>query len=360
MDDPQRIEIRQGGGIASLIGLIFVGAGIALLIMLTDEAPWFVVPFVSVFILIGLAVMLARSAFTCDGRQRLITSWWGFLVPMSTRTIPFDRVTCVAYSKRRVRTKNSSYTIYPIKIEATEGRPLTVENPRDLSAARKRAEQLAKLVGSAIEDRTGETPQRREAEMLDASLADQLADQPLEWPELSAGSAIEYELVDDAAHITLPRPRLGPLLALGIGFLVLFVLPPVVAVTFAMVSEGNPTALALVAVIAGVVLLLPVAAVITIMRRLKVQEHVIVARDRLIVEKRRGRHAERVEIPAAELEQLADASDGRQVPGFLNRAGLGPPLRAVSDTSEVTFGGTLSPPDRAWLRDALRFILAGR
>lgn len=360
MDDPQQIEIRQGGGVASILGLVFVGVGIALMIMLTDEAPWFVVPFASVFILIGLAVMLARSAFTCDARQRLITSWWGLLVPMSTRTIPFDRVTCVAYSKRRVRTKNSSYTIYPIKIEATDGRPLTVENPRELSAARKRAEHIAKLVGTALEDRTGETPQRREADMLDASLADQLADQPLAWPELPAGSPIQYELVEDAAHITLPRPRLGLLLGIGVGLLVLFVLPPLLVVTFAMVSEGNAIALTIFAVIAGVFLLLPVAAVITVMRRLKVQEHIIVARDQLVVEKRRGQHVERIEIPAAELEQLADGSDGRQVPGFLNRAGLGPPLRAVSDTTEVTFGGTLSPADRTWLRDALRFILAGR
>ena len=177
--DPNRLSIKRGGGCLILFGLPFLSAGIAVIVAALSGAMGsedgsaaplvFVIPFGLVFASVGAGIMFGRAGIEIDLTARTITTWWGLMVPFKSRTLPLERAKIVSINREVRRSKNSTYTVYPVRIEGFE-KAIDIEEPRNYADARRRAEEIAKFMNLGVEDSTSGKKVVREAGTLDESL----------------------------------------------------------------------------------------------------------------------------------------------------------------------------------------------
>lgn len=177
-----RMSIKKGGGCLMLFGLPFFAAGLGIIgaalsgAMTTEggsAAPlFFVIPFGLIFASVGAGIMFGRAGLTIDLNTKTITTWWGLLVPFSSTTHPLDKAEIVTICREVRRSKNSTYTVYPVRIRGFE-KPVNIEEPRNYTAARRKAEEIAKFMNLGVEDSTSGKAVVREAGTLDESLREQ-------------------------------------------------------------------------------------------------------------------------------------------------------------------------------------------
>ncbi len=181
-DDPDIMEQRSGGGMLMLFGLPFllggcmvIAASLGLVGSKGNPPPLAVaIPFGGIFMTVGIAFIFGRNGIIINMREGMIQTWWGLLVPVSRkeyRIAEFDRVTI----KREVRrSKNSSYTVFPVHIEGEGNTKVKFEEPQDFTRARNLAEEIAKFVRLPVHDSTSGSLAVRDADHLDESLREQV------------------------------------------------------------------------------------------------------------------------------------------------------------------------------------------
>jgi uncharacterized membrane protein len=372
MSDPNQLKLTTGGGgILTLFGLPFLAAGLFVLV-----APAFGVVIHSegggeapaatrfllggLFSLIGAAIAFGRAGVILDRSREEASFWWGLLIPLKRRTRPLSDFELVALH-REVRTTRSSnggsqsYTVFPVRLRATQGEDEELSSPRSRQPARAQAERVAKFLDFGMADATGEGETVRAAGTLDHSLREQLRDDPPPVPQQPNLGEGRYETEGRTAVIELPAP--GFLRAGGLGAGLGFVVPVVcmggfMAATGFFSSSGGPIFagfLGLV-VLCAALPLVGVAAVATTRERLRVSpDGVDVERHGPLTFGRRSQH-----VAMDELEEVAIVRPARQrsIFGARTRVAL------QGDEATVTVGSGLDHEAQAWLRDLIRYVAA--
>jgi hypothetical protein len=157
---------KKGGGRIALFGLPFFIVG-----LFVAQIPFGIIPVEieggpivlaillplgPLFAGVGFALMLSRSGFIVDRKNRSIIQWWGLLVPMKRKEYGFD-----SFAKVRIEYQagdRNSPDNFPISIVgANLQTSLPIIDMTDYEMAVKSAEELARFIGKPIEDIAGES-----------------------------------------------------------------------------------------------------------------------------------------------------------------------------------------------------------
>lgn len=197
--DPDVVVYRSGGGCISVFGLPFLAVGLFVLsspflparYRLKDDKSGEAMPvafplvFGGVFAAVGAGLVLGRGGKTIDRRRGTATTWWGLLVPFRSKDIPLSDFDRVAIAREVRRSKNSTYTVYPVRLTGPGDAKVTLEEPQDKNKARALGEEIAKLLELKLADGSMGATVVREPGELDESLRDRVQ-RTGERPEVGA------------------------------------------------------------------------------------------------------------------------------------------------------------------------------
>ena len=184
LKDTARADVlvfRGGGGVLSLFGVPFFLAGLGVIaltigLLPTGDAPplFFGVPFGLIFVLVGGGLIFGRQGCEIDRQNGTIERWWSCLVTLRRvqyETDEFDRVTL---SREVRRSNNSSYTVFPVRMQGVPELKLDLSEPRRYQPARRQAEQVASFLHLPLADSSSGSEVVREPDHLNESLRDRL------------------------------------------------------------------------------------------------------------------------------------------------------------------------------------------
>jgi len=362
--DPDVMSYRSGGGCLMLFGLPFLVAG--LFSMLSPLLPQRYRPRESktgrpvpvagavalggLFAAVGAGLMFGRSGKDLDRRTDTLTTWWGVVVPFRRKVYRLSDVQRVSLTREVRRSRNSSYTVFPVRLH---GLNVILEESRDPDKARAAAEQVAKFLGCPLADSSLGTQVVREAAELDESVRERVrrtGERP-EVPPPPACQRCRTRVVADTLCVEIPPPgfrawHVVPLVAaLGMP-----VFAAVVFVVPLLQERGMPTAVkvALVAFIGVFFIAIPVLMGVGFATRgVRVRKTVEVSPRELRVITRGAVRRKAVAIPADELEELL-VVPAKRAAGALARSGK--VVLARSDRAKAVFGEGLPDEELAWLR----------
>ena len=363
------IEKRSGGGLLVLFGLLFTGVGLFLLTLpfggpgpTGSAAP---VPvrllFTLVFSAVGLALIFYRRGISLDRRHRITTVWWGFPMPLRQTPRAWAEFTLVALTREIRKSKNSTYTVYPVRAIG-QGKPLKFEEPQDYQAARRTAEQVAEFMGLPLHDSSSGHAVIRQPGELNEPLGHRLkrtGDPATALPAPPAGMRSRLFQKDRSVLMEIPAPPPNPLLLIALigsvgftlfiifGFL-LAALPPIQGISRSVLGT------VLIAVLVGPEI--GFAAFLWFGRRQPTRLTVSPAGLRFETIGLMGIRAE--EFPASQLEELEvqRTEVPPQLPAVL-RIGLERGILARSDAKSIEFGQTLSEEEKLYLTAVIRHVL---
>lgn len=379
MDRPDVLTKRRGGGGVSLFGLPFLIAGIGVIGFAFaapssggKPPPWFVIiPFGSIFVAVGGAITFGRAGVVIDKASHTITTWWGLLVPMHKKTHPLAAYDRVTVSREVRRSKNSTYTVYPVRIESDDHRISYCEH-QDPLKSRQEAETVAKFLQVKMVDGSHGEEIVREPDQLDESLRDRAlrTGEALELPDPPATMRTQCQVEGRSMILTIP-PR-----GMNLGSLLLFV--PAIAIPLVVAAVMGPTvfgdrAPGIVKIVFGVFFgvfffLLPLTVFAGLaLRNARRSYEISVSPDMLRVREQGLFRAKVVEIPSDELEELIlplgpGRSDIERVPkaarNLLLATGRSPGIQAMSDRTTVKFAQGLPAEELRWIHAVISQIVS--
>ncbi len=358
MQTQDTITIRKGGGVISLCGLPFLVFGMFAISsplsgLMADKhgspPPWFfIVPFGLISALVGGVLVFGRTGTVLDRRARIVTSWWGLLVPFKKTTRSLNDFQAVTVSHEIRQSKNSTYSVYPVRLEGDTDK-LNIEEPRDYQQARCRAEEIAKFIGFGIVDRSSGEAVVRDADVLDQSLRDRSrrADETISMPPMPVGCRVETSNNSNGETVfSLPSPGFKPIhaipLVIGFGWAAMgciFVMP--------IFLRGGTPPFPMNLLVIGFLLFWtfgPLLFMVPVMlRSVKTRETILISSRQLRLEQKRlvGKHIS--EIALDKLEELEIKHGGVIV--------------ARSDKQTLEFGDGLSREELQWLQDAIHAVV---
>src|SRR5678815_5273670 len=222
---PGRLQIREGGGCLTLVGLPFLATGIFMMLasfgmvtMRSDGEPVTQATMLglgAVFTLVGALLSFGRGITTIDVGQHVITKQWRVLLPVRTWTYQLGDYTTVTLAF--VRGDSDSADKYPIGLNGTAVAPLPLCSPTQYAEARQCAAAVARHLGLDIEDTSTDHPARVTASDVDATLQDRLRS-AASGPTTIAPPPLARSNVTDAdggVRITIPIPPLHPIAMIG-------------------------------------------------------------------------------------------------------------------------------------------------
>ncbi len=312
-------------------------------------------PFGLTFTLAGLALMFFRSGLCINQEKGTLTRWRKALIPLGSKTRSFDEFDAVFHHKRVIRSNKSNHTVFPVELEGITGKKnWVIQHCRDYRSARSTAEQLARLLEIAVIDRTDGEERRREFQDIDLSLREQRELGNRE-PELGeAPQEIRSRLTPHGDELEIRIPPMG--------FTVLHWVVAAAAtgplwiatiIVSAKATESPPAVLGAGLAFAVAPFLVALTLLVIHARR---RWLVLVSPHSLRIETRAIRRRNTV-IPACELEELA-VSNKRAHNKFLRRLVGGPPIIAISDSTHVEFGTSLSERESRYLTAMIRGIIS--
>ncbi len=124
--------------------------------------------------MLGLIFVGGRSGKIFDPRRQSLISWSGFLVPMRRKHQRLDGYSWVVLVKEVRKGKNSSTTLFSVRLEGDHAPVLQVDTCTDSLEARRLAEAVAKVMRLPLTDSTSGEAVIREPDHLDESLRDRM------------------------------------------------------------------------------------------------------------------------------------------------------------------------------------------
>ncbi len=365
----ERTNLMQGiqllGGLVTVIGVLMV----AFPFRAGPEgrpfgpaAPWVLVG--AVLTGLGAALLLARHGRILDGRVRLLTSWWGVLVPWYRQECSLQgaRVVEITLETRPVQGgRGPSYVdeYYGVTLLGT-GRPLRLDRfLDDPDEARFLGESVSRVLGVRYRDRTVVPVVEKTADQLDESLVQRFLrtrqEPPVPRPPDECRAS--YRSLPEGLEVHIPRAHLAdPVRELAPGLALVLLIP---AVT--VLGVEAPWILGLVMGVLGA------AAFVGTRGRAVLQASRLT--ETVLLTPRSLRVDSSVygvqEIPLEKLEELVlrDLSPHKryrqtQVEGFFCHGFL----RARGDEIQARFGGALDGVELEYVRDLLihRMVAWGR
>ena len=218
---PDRIQIRQGGGVLAIFGLPFFAAGVFMLLTILGVIKMSNANSVSlpgqlgllfmglVFTAVGGALLFGRGWTTIDSTRREVIKQYGLVVPMYTNSRRIDEYVIVVVGF--VRGDSDSADMFPVTLRSSAGVDLKLDSSTQYGDARNCATAIAELLRLDFEDATTDHPVRVPAGQADIPLQqrlqmDGLQNEPARPPD--ARSEITREL--DGVRIAIPNPRAHP------------------------------------------------------------------------------------------------------------------------------------------------------
>ncbi len=374
--DPKRLSVTRGGGRLLVVGMPLLMAGAGSIVaaysgMFANERGWGA-PFVPLGVAlaaVGAVMALLRWGYVVDAGARSCTRWWGFLFPLVRRRTSLESATHVAVSREFRETGGGRYTRlrvrYPVRLEGC-GVAIDVDAPRDQGSARRRAKELARLLGLGIRDSSTGELVVLDAKEVDESLRGRVRRtgerpaRPTGPPP--AGLRVEERWGEIVFEIPAPGLRGGRLasavvpVAIAIpGLLLAAALTPRALDAGITRMLRSPIGVGLALLVASELMLVALAVRIAAgawrTRRLRVWP------DGVRLEVEGPVSTALTELASAEIEDVEVVAGVEEVgPGrFLARAQ--PRIVLRSDRVDVEFGQGLSRAELEWLRDTVRFIV---
>ncbi len=372
-------EMRGGGGPVSIVGLPFLVVGLvvgalSLGVVPVGNGPPAIVAlaFALPFTAVGAGLVFGRRGCIIDQKRRHVVTWWGLLVPFRRTEQKLADFSAVSITREVRRSNNSTYTVYPVRLEG-EGAKVSLGDLRADLEARTLAESVAKFTGLPLSDASSGTARIRAADELDESLREHLlkTGEGRELPPAPDPLQSRIRHKDNKVMIEIPGPGSNAVVKVALAALALFelVFIGVVLVVFLRASVPTPV---LIAVLAAVPVFVAIPLLI-IRKRFRAKG----APSRLIVSPDDGLKFERkgskpVHIPTAELEELLLPDYDAAPAGQADLEKLPPVLRnmvasvaadqlgitARSDKQVVRFGGHLPRKEVQYIHAVIQHVLA--
>lgn len=168
------IELRQGGGCITVLGLLFFLTGIflagtairVLSVQVEPDHPAMratVVLMSVLFLGLGAAFVFGRQWLILDLSTRSLTRSYGLIVPIRSEQRPLSDFTAVVIAYDRG--DSDSPEQYPVRLRAMIGKDFAISKPGQFSTARKQAEYLSLFLRLPLADTTTDreaivTPER--------------------------------------------------------------------------------------------------------------------------------------------------------------------------------------------------------
>lgn len=371
-----RVDYRSGGGCLILFGLPFFAFGSFAVISPWMGAEWgdgngnpanyaTLAAMGTLFASIGALFMFGRTGVSVDRDLREVVSWWGLLVPFSSRRHSTDDFELVSLSHEVRRSKNSSYSVYPVRLVPKEGDEAVdvTEVRSDHAEGRRQAERVAKCLGLGLRDETGATPVVREAGTLDRSLCDAGRDDPPDDPG-PPPPGLDVRREGSAAIVEVPAPGVGPphavLAVMCVGF---SVIPAAVGFGFVggLPEAAYPYAHVAVGLFFVAFVLGPISlAAGVVLSAMEFQTIRVTPEGVTLVRTGRFRIRE-TQLSLDEAEEVeVHAAAGPRRGGQGIRVGRQGVVRLSSDETRLDLGRGLDAPALGWLRELIRCQAAGR
>ncbi|HOX37906.1 MAG TPA: hypothetical protein PL033_07955 [Candidatus Brocadiia bacterium] len=339
-DDLNRVEYRGGGGAAIAIGLVCVSIGCLAGVSMLKQGEYGGAAGVQFFTLVGIGLCFGRSGLILDKASGSYEKWYGIFTLVRRSTGKLDVLQHIALTREVRRSKNNTYTVYPVRIRGNYSINIGIMEGQDQRASRREAEFLAKALGIRMEDSTTGTVVVREGAEVDESLRERRrksgeARQPL--PEAPPDMRCRMSVEGASVRIEIPPAGLGAA-AIPLAFGVILLCLALGALMFGR-ALGLPWQVVATAGAVGVMALIGVAwGTLQAMRGVTV---VIVSRDELRIEKQSSFGGSSEALPADEIEELiVGRADGAPRPSILAR----------SDAKTLSFGAGLPESEMEWIR----------
>ncbi len=298
--------------------------------------------------LCGAICMCVRFGAILDRQRRVITTWWGLLVPFHKTAHPFSQSHHVTLSREERSYKSVRYKVFPVKLEGASADTVTFYAPLNYAKARRLAEEIAKFLHLGIRDRSSGEEVVRAASTLDESIRQRAKRLRLtsRMPQQPPGARLSVSFGGSRSTATIDMPVMHWVWVV-LAWLMMAGLSAVFIEMHLKLTGGPPDmARLLLTFFILLCLILPAALFIVIHERL------IVSPDELVLTRRSVLGTNTIHLQANEIEEVEI---------MRKELGLGLVVRSIvvrSDRGSVEFGGrTRSKEEIKWLRDVLVHVL---
>jgi hypothetical protein len=218
---PDRLKIREGGGIMTIFGLPFFAAGVFVLLasvgLVTvqggeDLITRIMLPIMGVaFTIVGGVLAFGRAWTTVDGTRREVSTQWGLLVPMRSESECVDNLASVALEFQKG--DSDSADTFRVSLKAPTGRHVRLCSSTRFADARSCAIAVGEMLRVDFEDASTDHPVRLIAGEVEMPLQQhlQMEGRPSGSPERPANARSDVQRERNALRITIPTPRSHPI-----------------------------------------------------------------------------------------------------------------------------------------------------
>ncbi len=367
-----RWQTKIGGGCASLFGLPFFLAGLGVVVATFipaetrggDEIPWyFGIPFGGVFMLVGGAILFGRLHIDIDRAARTVQKRWSVLsatVYAKERSLSeFNRVRVT--SKIR-RTKNSSYTVYPVILDGDSGDSFDLSEDREKNKSRTQAEEIAKFLDFPIHDESSGKTHIRQPDALDMSVKDKfksgLERNEIPDPPAELKTRVDYD--GSSLRLEIPPPGFNAGFAVAFAVIAAFEIFFLTVFAFPMLSDFDSEHESRVFVVLFIVLFssVPTLVLLALVGNTFLARQTVSVSSESVSVTRGWPFRKTTTIPSNEIEEFfVGKSDGGQTSRKPVRIGSSQEVRVIADHAQTGFGNGLKRDELKYLHALAKGIL---
>jgi hypothetical protein len=353
------LTFRSGGGCLMLFGLPFLLFGIMGIYMAAagmgepKENAWVGYLVGTILGAIGMGFVFGRSEISFDPAARRWHRWWGMLGFKKKKEGSLDDLTEVEITREVRHNKNSSYTVYPVRVKGAGDLKLTIEEPREFDKARRLGEKLGKGIGIPLADSSGGTQTIVKPEDMDDNIKQKIREGQIELEQVPEPSvkASKYEVDGTTVRFSMPT---GGLMDIIGGIIAMVVIPAFVGGIFLLplLKDDSPAEekWIIAAVIGAIFILGPILGGLRmILKSIYGREGIEVSPQGIKWWSTFGPFTKKKEIPAEEVEEVKIRS--------IDSGGT-MEITVLSDNVTISFGKNLSDNEKRWIASVVQTILA--
>jgi len=353
------LTFRSGGGCLMLFGLPFLLFGIMGICMAAagvgepKENAWVGYLVGSIFGIVGAGFVFGRSEISFDPVARRWCRWWGMLGLKRKKEGSLDELTEVEITREVRHSKNSTYTVFPVRVKGAGDLRLTVEEPREFDKARRLGEKLGKGIDIPLVDSSGGTQTIVKPEDMDDSIKQRVREGQIELEQISepAVKVSKYEVDGTTVRFSMPAGGLTDIIG---GIAVSVVIPAFVGAVFIYPMLRDESTHEEMYIVAGIVgfffVVIPILAGIRmILKAVYGREGIEVSPQGIKWWSSLGPFTKKKEISADKVEEVKVRS--------LESSG-GTEVTVLSDDITIGFGKNLPDDEKRWIASVVQTILA--
>ena len=274
--NPEIWEARSSGHVGLfffglpffLAGLFVMSLPLGLVPVEGDSGPWYVVvPFGSIFAMVGLGLMAGRRGIIIDRQRHRVVRWYGLLLPMVRRENLLGLCDRLALTREVRKSDKSTRIVYPVRLEGNaQEKAIHIHEPLDYQEARRTAESLAAFLRLPLVDLSSGKEVVREPDRLDESIRERVRRTGEEIPDAVAPPQMRSTLQEESGtlHIRIPPTGVTAVHRLClISFLIFVGVAAVVLAPFLELQLQDPSSYLFIGFFGVGFVLLPLVSVVS-------------------------------------------------------------------------------------------------